>query len=58
MVSGWPKLSYKYLDVVSARLTARSIFCVTATGDRSSVVQISHLLFFKIIIVALSHRVV
>ena len=29
-----------------------SIFCEMATGDRSKVAQISHLLFCKIIIVA------
>ena len=42
----------KYFDVVSARFTARSIFCEMATGAKLRVAQISHSLFCKIIIVA------
>ena len=43
---------WKYIDVVLARFTVRSILCEMATGDRSRVAQISHLLFCKIIKVA------
>ena len=39
---GWPIFSKKYLDVVSARFTARSIFCEIATGDRLRVAYNSH----------------
>ena len=37
---------------VSTRFTAGSISCEMATGDISSVAQISHLSFCKLIIVA------
>ena len=50
--------SEKYLDVASARFTARSIFCEMATGDRLRVTQISNQLFCKMIIVAQIPRVV
>ena len=42
--------SKKYLDVVSARFTSRSIFCEIATAERSMVAKISPILFCKIII--------
>ena len=41
MGSGWAIFSKKYLDVVSARPRARSIFYEMATGDGSRVAHIS-----------------
>ena len=44
--------SEKFLDIVSARFTVRSIFAEMATGDEIEDCQIFHQLLCKIIIVA------
>ena len=42
--------SKKYFAVVSARFTARAIFCEMVTGVRSRVAQISQYIFCKMFI--------
>ena len=42
MDSVWPMFSKIFLDVESARFTARSLFCEMATGDKLWVAKISH----------------